>query len=229
MSQNSRLCNVVTNPLPGPAHSVRSALAKLHLARQVAVSCFQRLCIAPTSAPVVHAASHFPRVTIRQKYLSLHPVGSAKLHCNGGARRRVAGSGAKHSVSYCLTFLWCPPHLYLFCCIAIAGIIEFARFYGYYNDAQDHNETAAAFGANATNMADFKTKFRYCAYMHQRRPAHSQVITVPRLINSCSSRNQRVTCNSRRPAPYKFRPQARICIRTTHALMTSSNDISQTS
>ncbi|WIA09547.1 hypothetical protein OEZ85_008942 [Tetradesmus obliquus] len=39
------------------------------------------------------------------------------------------------------------------------GIIEFARFYGYYNDAQDHNETAAAFGANATNMADFKTKF----------------------------------------------------------------------
>ena len=42
-----------------------------------------------------------------------------------------------------------------------AGVVEFARYYGYYNDAQEFNQTAAAFGANPENLKRFKEQFRW--------------------------------------------------------------------
>jgi hypothetical protein len=48
----------------------------------------------------------------------------------------------------------------------IAGLQEFARYYGFYAGADKADQGAMAFGSNANNLQSFKDRFRWAYCLH---------------------------------------------------------------
>jgi hypothetical protein len=80
-----------------------------------------------------------------------------------------------------------------------AGLQEFARYYGFYAGADKAGQGAMAFGSNATNLQQFKDRFRWaCMQQHGQRlltvyrtdaqPRYTRVAYVqPYMCSACAS------------------------------------------